>query len=183
VSDYRRYHVPGATYFFTLVTHEHQPILTTELGRKCLHEAFAKVRRRYPFDLFAIVLLPDHLHCVWTLPPGDARYPLRWKRIKEDFTERYLAGGGTEGTVSLSRRKQGERGIWQRRYWEHTVRDEDDLARCVDYVHWNPVKHGLVAAVCNYEWSSFTRFVAAGDYPIDWGSASAAEDFPGAEWD
>jgi len=181
--NYRRYFVPGGTYFFTLVTHERRPILTTELGRSCLRSALEHVQQRYPFELFAIVLLPDHLHCVVMLPSDDARYSLRWQRIKETFTESYLANGGTEGHVSLSRQKQGERGIWQRRFWEHTIRDEDDLSRCVDYIHWNPAKHGLVSAVRDYEWSSFMRFVSTGDYQIDWGSAGPASDLAGAEWD
>jgi len=85
--------------------------------------------------------------------------------------------------VSRSRAKQGERGVWQRRYWEHTVRDEDDLSGCVNYIHWNPVKHGFVTAVRDYQWSSFKQFVAAGDYQIDWGSSGSADALPGAEWD
>ncbi len=103
------------------------------------------------------------------LPRGDARYPLRWMRIKEEFTERWLAGGGDEAPQSKSRSRHRLRGIWQKRYWEYTVRNEADLERCVDYIHWNPRKHGLVARVRDWEWSSFHRFVEAGQYDINWG--------------
>jgi putative transposase len=125
--DYRRAYVPGGTYFFTAVTHQRRPILCTATARQCLHDAIDQVRAKLPFTLVAIVLLPEHLHTVWTLPPKDAAYPLRWKRIKELFTRNYLDLGGSEATVDRSRRKHGERGVWQRRYWEHLVRDEGDL--------------------------------------------------------
>ena len=143
--DYRRNHVPGGTYFFTCVTHQRRPILTSELGRRCLREAILKIKRDHPFELFAIVLLPDHWHSVWILPNGDDRYPLRWMRIKEEFTERWLYGGGSEIQQSESRKQHRMRGIWQKRYWEHTVRDEADLERCVDYIHWNPRKRQVAA--------------------------------------
>ena len=115
--DYRRWYVPGGTYFFTAVTHGRRPILCGDMARKCLHEAIEIVRRNRPIELVAIVLLPDHVHTIWTLPPGDAAYPIRWKRIKEEFTLAYLAQGGVELAPSLSRVRHGERGIWQRRYW------------------------------------------------------------------
>ncbi len=167
--NYRRWYVPGGTYFFTLVTHYRQPILCTDLGRRCLREAVHKVRAAWPFTMVAVVLLPEHLHTVWTLPPGDARYPIRWKRIKEEFTRRYLRAGGDEIMPSVSRRRRQERAVWQQRYWEHTIRDEDDLKRCVDYVHFNPKKHGHVVNVRDWHWSSFHRFVALGEYTLDWG--------------
>lgn len=101
--NYRRNYVPGGTYFFTCVTHRRQPILTTGLGRRCLRQAIEIVRRYHPFQLAAIVLLRDHWHSVWTLPSGDDRYSLRWMRIKEEFTERWLAKGGSELPQSQSR--------------------------------------------------------------------------------
>ncbi len=104
--NYRRNFVPGGTYFFTCVTYQRQPILTTDIGRRCLREAIQKVQGDHPFELFAIVLLPDHWHTVWILPPGDDRYPLRWMRIKEEFTERWLAAGGAELPQSESRGKR-----------------------------------------------------------------------------
>jgi putative transposase len=101
--NFRRYRVPGARYFFTAVTHERRPILTTDLGRRCLREAIAAELDRAPFEIFAIVLLPDHLHSIWTLPEGDADYSVRWAKIKEAFTRNFLAGGGAEGAMSASR--------------------------------------------------------------------------------
>jgi len=169
MSDYRRWFVPGGTYFFTVVTHDRRALLTTELGRQCLHAAIQYVRGNRPFAMVAIVLLPDHLHAVWTLPTNDHDYSARWRRIKGRFTRDYLAGGGNEGGVSSSRAARGERAVWQRRFWEHVCRDEDDVKRCVDYIHWNPVKHGLVPRVRDYPWSSFGRFVRLGEYVPDWG--------------
>jgi putative transposase len=180
--SYRRNYVPGGTYFFTVVTHRRIPILTTLLGRDCFRAAIGAEQSVRPFEAFADVLLPDHLHAVWVLPQDDQDYSTRWRRIKERFTEGYLAGGGQEATRSASRARRSERGVWQRRFWEHTVRDEDDLKRCVDYIHWNPVKHGLVKQVKDYPWSSFHRFVESGDYDPDWGSVPP-EDVPGAEWE
>src|SRR5262245_53239766 len=113
MSDYRRWYIPGGTYFFTVVTHQRRPFLTTDLARECLHEAIATIRGDFPFDAVATVLLPDHLHTIWTLPEGDDRFSVRWARIKESFTEDYLHRGGKEGAVSSSRRRKRERGIWQ----------------------------------------------------------------------
>jgi putative transposase len=180
--DYRRLYVPGGTYFFTAVTHLRRPIFSGAAARNCLHKAIDTVRLNRPIELVAFVLLPDHIHTVWTLPAGDAGYPMRWKRIKEEFTRAYLACGGTEVPPSLSRRRQGERGVWQRRYWEHTVRDEDDLKRCVDYVHWNPKKHGHVANVRDWAWSSFHRYVQLGEYSRDWGAEDPTPGYDEPEW-
>jgi putative transposase len=133
--------------------------------------------------LFAIVVLPDHLHTVWTLPAGDSDYSLRWAQIKEGFTRRFLKSGGAEATRSVSREAHRERGVWQRRFWEHTCRDEDDLKRCVDYLHWNPVKHGLVSRVQDYAWSSFQRFVRLGEYDLEWGRSNPCPGFETPEWE
>ena len=180
---YRRIYVPGGTYFFTVVSHLRRPILTTELGRNCLRTALESERNARPFEIVAFVLLPDHLHTVWTLPEGDSNYSTRWRRIKQRFTDAFLAGGGQEGARNRSRVKRSERGVWQRRFWEHAVRDEDDLERCLNYIHFNPLKHGLVRSVAEYPWSSFHRWVNSGDYPPDWGSAGDPGDIPGAEWE
>jgi putative transposase len=182
MSWYRRNYVPGGTYFFTLVTYHRRPILTDELARSHLREVLRTEQAARPFQITAIVLLPDHLHTVWTLPQGDVSYSRRWSSVKEAFTRHYLKSGGNEGPVSAVRTARRERGVWQRRFWEHTIRDEDDLKRCVDYIHWNPVKHGLVERVRDYPWSSFHRFVESGDYDIDWGG-TAVDDVPGAEWE
>ncbi|HBO44285.1 MAG TPA: transposase [Planctomycetaceae bacterium] len=172
MSEYRRLFVPGGTHFFTAVTHERRPILTSEIARRCLREAIHQVQGDRPFAIIAIVLLPDHVHAVWTLPRDDEDYSTRWRRIKSCFTRACIAAQGEEGTMSESREKRGERAVWQRRFWEHTCNDEDDLKRCVDYIHWNPVKHGLVSRVREYPWSSFRRFVGMGEYSIDWGGVN-----------
>jgi len=181
--NYIRKYVPGGTYFFTLVSQDRRPILTSPLARRCLRLALEHELTKAPFTLEAIVLLPDHLHAIWTLPEGDSNYSIRWKRIKEQFTRSYLAGGGTEGRATSSRRKHEERAVWQQRFWEHTVDDEDDFENCFDYLHYNPVKHGLVTSVSDYSWSSFHRYVKSGHYPSNWGCGAAVSVINGAEWD
>lgn len=180
--NYRRWFVPGGTYFFTAVTFQRQPILTSNLAQPILYKAFRDENTRRPFELTAFALLPDHTHTIWTLPEGDTSYPTRWRRIKEQFTRDFLAAGGTEGDVSDSQRTRNERGVWQPRYWEHVVRDDDDFKRCLDYIHWNPVKHGLVPRVRDYPWSSFFKWVELGEYDINWGEGEV-RDIDGAEWD
>jgi putative transposase len=180
--DYRRWYVPGGTFFFTLATDCRRRMLVTDVARRCLREALEEVRTDWPFELVAIVLLPDHLHTIWSLPPGDDRYPIRRKRVKEEFTRRYLRAGGEEIPPSASRLRHHERGIWQRRYWEHNVRDGDDLKRCVDYIHWNPKKHGYVANIRDWPWSSFHRFVALGEYTLDWGADDPTPGYDDPEW-
>jgi len=172
MSDFRRYFLPGGTFFFTVVTYARWPILTTDDGRRFLRNAITSVRKRHSFSLVANVLLPDHWHLIMQLPPGDDRYSLRMKQIKSEFTEQWLADGLPEARVTESQRKRGERGIWQPRFWEHTVRDEEDLERCADYIHWNPRKHQLVDRVRDWEWSSFHRFVKLGQYDISWGGTA-----------
>jgi putative transposase len=177
--QYRRNFLPGGTYFFTVVTHGRRPLLTSPIARSSLRNAFQEIRSRHPVTIDAIALLPDHLHTVWTLPPEDDRYPLRWRQIKSRFTQMYLELGGTETAVSVSRKHKGERGVFQRRYFEHTVRDEADRKRCVDYVHINPLKHGLVQRVVDWPWSSFHRYVRLGEYTAEWGGDPT---FYGDEW-
>src|SRR5262245_1678082 len=122
MSEYRRWYVPGGTYFFTVVAHERRRFLLDPVARRCLREAIATIREDRPFELLAIVLLPDHLHAMLTLPPGDDDFSTRWKRIKEEFTRTYLEQGGAEGAPSLSRLCRGERAIWQRRFHDHVIR-------------------------------------------------------------
>jgi putative transposase len=157
------------TYFFTVVTHDRAPILCTDLARPLLHAAFDACRGVCPFDMPAVVLLPDHLHAIWTLPPGDEDFAGRWAQIKGDFTRAYLAAGGVERVVTAGQNRQRRRGVWQPRFWEHLIRDENDYERHFDYVHWNPVKHGHAATAWEWPWSSFRRWVTAGEYPRDWG--------------
>ena len=180
--NYRRWYISGGTFLFTLVTCDRRRFLAEEQARNSLRLAIEKVREKLPFEITAMVLMLDHLHAVWTLPTGDSNYSLRWKRIKEIFTSNYLAAGGSEVLPNDSRLHQGERGIWQRRYWEHTVQDEDDLKRCVDYVHWNPKKHGCVSNVRDWPWSSFHRFVQAGEYTLDWGAEDPCPRYDKPEW-
>jgi putative transposase len=164
---YRRARVPGASYFFTVATWRRRPILCLPEVRGALRAAVRDTMRRHPFVLDAIVLLPDHLHCIWTLPPGDADFPGRWRRIKAGVSG--AVAHEIEVLPTDSRRAKGERGIWQRRYWEHLIRDEADLSAHVDYIHFNPIKHGLVERLDAWPWSSFRRYVAQGLYPSDWG--------------
>jgi putative transposase len=116
----------------------------------------------------AIVLLPDHLHAIWTLPRGDDNYSGRWSVIKKNFTTRYLASGGWDAAVSAGKSRERRRGVWQRRFWEDTIEDEDDFQAHFDYVHYNPVKHKLVKCPRDWEPSSFHRWVKASVYPADW---------------
>lgn len=135
---YIRTHLAGVTYFFTVNLAERRgnDLLVHHIDT--LRTAVADVKTRHPFSIDAMVVLPDHLHCMWTLPPDDGDYSLRWRQIKSKFS----AAVPKMELISQSRRAKGERGIWQRRYWEHQIRDDDDFARHVDYIHFNPVKHG-----------------------------------------
>ena len=182
MSDYRRDFIAGGTYFFTVVTYRRRRFLTTDLARECLRVAMETTRAQHRFEMHAVVLLPDHLHALWSLPRGDSDYSTRWRRIKQRFTQSYLAQGGREGPLSASRRKRRERGVWQRRFWEHLVADENDFERHFDYIHYNPVKNRL--ADCPREWpySTFSRWSAAGVYGTHWGCRShGALDFSDLE--
>jgi len=162
--DYRRNRVLGGTYFFTVnLLQRSSDLLVEEV--ELLRGIVRGVRADRPFHIDAWVVLPDHMHCVWTLPQGDADYSGRWQCIKTGFSKAVPA---TE-VRTATRIARGERGIWQRRFWEHTVRDERDYVRHVDYVHYNPVKHGLVARAAGWRFSSFHRAVREGIYPADWG--------------
>lgn len=163
--NYLRAHIPGGTYFFTLATMERQPVLLKPEIRAALRQAIDLTRERYPFRIDAWVLLPDHLHCIWTLPEGDDQYGTRWSLIKRHITQSTRFSGGTRP----SRITRREGGLWQRRYWEHVIRDENDFARHADYIHWNPVKHGLVQTVLEWPYSTFHRYVRQGVYAPDWG--------------
>ena len=165
MTDYRRNFAAGASYFVTVNLHDRRwGLLTDHIGS--LRAAFRDTRVRYPFRIEATAVLPDHLHAVWILPEGDSDFSVRWRLIKTVFSRALPRGE----YISASRASKGERGIWQRRYWEHTLRDEDDFLRHVDYIHFNPVKHGHVARVQDWPYSSFHRMVRHGVYPRDWTS-------------
>jgi len=163
MTAYRRNFIPGGCFFFTVNLADRRLRLLTE-NVETLRSAFRETRQRHPFTIDAMVVLPDHLHAVWTMPEGDRDFSTRWRLIKSTFSRNLAAGE----SISASRAAKRERGIWQRRYWEHTIRDEDDLARHVDYVHINPVKHGLVQRVRDWPHSSFHRMVRFRIYPEDW---------------
>jgi putative transposase len=164
MSNYRRSLIKGATYFFTLTLADRKSnLLVEEICR--LRKAYATVNQRYPFQTIAICVLPDHLHAIWTLPSNDHDYSQRWQLIKRNFS----TGLPASTTQSLSKENKREKGIWQRRFWEHQIRDAVDLQRHVDYIHHNPVKHGLVKQVKDWPYSSFHRYVVAEDLPTDWG--------------
>jgi len=162
--NYRRNRIAGVTYFFTLALADRRSDLLVQQVA-ALRAAVARARALYPFTIDAWVVLPEHLHAIWTLPDGDADFSTRWTLIKRGFSARIAE----HESRSASRIAKGERGIWQRRFWEHTVRDDADFARHVDYVHFNPVKHGLAGSAKDWPFSSFRRAVARGNYPIHWG--------------
>jgi putative transposase len=170
MSRYIRSFTPGATYFFTLTLADRgSDLLVCEIDR--LRRAYARVQQRYPFNTVAICVLPDHLHAIWQLPPGIADFATRWQLIKRGFSTGLPAARG----MSASKSDKREKGIWQRRYWEHQIRDDADLERHVHYIHFNPVKHGHVHLVKDWSYSSFHRWVKRGDLPVSWGCAESVE--------
>jgi putative transposase len=161
--NYRRAFVPGGCWFFTAnVLNRRSSLLTDEVN--ALREATRRTQARYPFHIDAVVILPDHIHAVWTLPPGDADFSTRWRLIKSYFAKSIPKGE----RLSPVRQLRGERGIWQRRFWEHLIRDEGDYARHVEYCYINPVKHRHVQRVQDWPFSSFHRNVRDGLFPADW---------------
>ncbi|ABE40356.1 transposase and inactivated derivatives [Rhodopseudomonas palustris BisB5] len=159
---YRRNRLAGGTFFFTVtLTDRRSSALIDHVAD--LRTAFRLARRERPFFLDAIVILPDHLHAVFTLPPGDPDFSGRWRRIKGHFSSALIQKG-----VPLGRHPNGDLALWQRRFWEHTIRDQDDFARHLAYIHFNPVKHGLTSRVVDWPYSSFHRSVREGILPADW---------------
>ena len=165
--NYRR-NYDGECFFFTLVTCGRVPIFADDLSRRQLSSALRKTRHQWPWETEGIVLLPDHLHMIWRLPSDDTNYSRRISSIKRRFTRAYLASGGPEGTVPTGQSRKRHRGVWQKKFWEHTIRDARDLRMHLDYIHLDPVKHGLVQHVADWPWSSFHRYVNLGSYESDW---------------
>lgn len=165
---YIRAYVPGGTFFFTVALLDRRRSLLVE-RIDSLREAFRQVQKQCPFQIEAIVILPDHLHCIWTLPPDEADFSTRWRRIKGIFANSIEAGEH----LTERRQAKAERGIWQRRFWEHMIRDERDWAARIDYIHYNPVKHGHVTQAIDWPYSSFHRFVKVGIYTADWAGTDA----------
>ena len=171
MTNYRRARAEGSTWFFTVTLASRQSGLLASNGA-LLRDCFRKVRQRHPFTIDAAVILPDHLHCIWTLPENDADYSTRWYLIKSAFS-REVANGEFR---SRSRTLRGERGIWQRRFWEHLIRDEDDLRNHIDYIHSNPVKHGHAGRATDWPQSSIHKFVRQGLCDSDWAAEPAVLD-------
>ena len=146
--NYKRNFEPGGTFFFTVnLQNRRSSLLVDEID--ALRQAYKKVQSKRPFETIAICILPNHLHCIWDWPEGDTDYPTRWRLIKTAFTKSIQQRGKT--------RRKGEGGIWQKRYWEHTIETEKDLNNCIDYIHFNPVHHGLVEEINDWPYSSWQR--------------------------
>jgi putative transposase len=164
MSRYRRLFIPGGTWFFTVALADRSADLLVR-HIEALRRAYRAARTKRPFETVAICVLPDHLHAIWSLPEGDTDFPGRWSAIKAGFS-RALPAAPSRSASKAARR---EKGVWQRRYWEHAIRDDDDFARHVDYIHYNPVAHGLVTRVRDWPHSSFHAHVRRGLLPEDWG--------------
>ena len=164
MSNYRRAYIPGGSYFFTVVTLDRHPIFNNEERVEVLRQAFRKIMAARPFQVDAMVVLPEHLHCIWRMPEGDADYSSRWREIKKAASRQ----------ISATTNKRNERMVWQRRFWEHAIRDEDDWRKHVDYIHYNPAKHGLVNRPGEWPWSSFSSAVNKGWYEESWGAEAPA---------
>lgn len=172
MSDYRRYFVPGGTYFFTLVTDKRRPLFASESNIDLLRTAIRLVKHEHPFEINAAVILPDHLYFIWSLPSGDDAYSKRIGRIKAKFTQLLRKSGdvvASRDSMRASKRKHRERDVWQRRFWEHTIEDEEEFEVFFDYIHYNPVKHGLVSCPHFWETSSFHYWVDKGVCEATWG--------------
>ena len=162
--NYRRAKFPGGYYFFTVVMHRRKKVFRDEIARALLHNAIEQTQNRRPFEILGLCLLPDHLHCIWKLPDRDADFSIRWASIKGIFSKNYIQHRTNRGQPISRRSDRGEVAIWQRRFWEHQIRDEDDLQRHMNYTHYNPVKHGLVKCVADWPWSTYHKYVKLGMY-------------------
>ncbi|WLE97367.1 MAG: transposase [Candidatus Electrothrix communis] len=175
MSNYRRAFLPGGTFFFTAVTFRRRYLFDKSECRKTLRQAIERTRQKHPFRIDAWVLLPEHMHCIWTLPQGDADFSKRWSLIKSRFSKQTKTALHKPEWMNPSKQKHRESTVWQRRFWEHLIRDEEDYRTHVDYIHYNPVKHGLVGRVKDWPYSTFHRYVAAGLYPANWGGGAVAD--------
>ncbi|MBU2359913.1 MAG: transposase [Alphaproteobacteria bacterium] len=176
MSRFRRARVAGGCYFFTVIAERRQPILANHDMRLALREAITQVRQVLPFRIDGWVLLPDHLHTIWTLPEGDADFSNRWRLIKRHVTR--TCGSKYFRPDFLTQRRSSKQcgTLWQHRFWEHLIRDDQDFRQHMDYLHANPVKHGLVGSIADWPWSSFHRWVERGVYPADWAGTSGKAD-------
>ncbi len=169
MTNYRRYYIPNTHYFFTVNTWKRTPLFANKFARDCLSQAIHHTRERWPFQIVAFVLLPNHLHTIWLLPEDEIDYSTRWRLIKSTFTKLYLEKINFNIPRTTSRKSKNEQSIWQRRFWEHMIRNEDDFGKHFDYIHYNPVKHGYVENPRDWKWSTFHRYVKLQWYDSDWG--------------
>jgi putative transposase len=169
--EYRRIYIPGGTFFFTVVTFNRQPIFSNIDACILLRKAIRYTIERHPFDEVAYCILPDHIHAIWTLPENDYDYPIRWRAIKGNFTRWYQEKHKPTEIINKSHFTRGEATIWQRRFWEHYIRDDNDFDNHMNYLHYNPLKHGLATRPADWQWSSFNIQVKEGYYAPDWGEA------------
>jgi len=160
---------PCGSYFFTVITYGRRQLFSLKENINSLINGIKQIQYQYPFSLEALVLLPDHLHALWTLPEGDVDYGKRWGLIKARFSKEIQKGLPQEEVINPSRIKRRETTVWQRRFWEHAIRDEEDFQKHLDYIHYNPMKHGLVQRVKDWPYSTFHRFVKQGFYSDNWG--------------
>jgi putative transposase len=167
--NYRRAFIPGGCWFFTVNLLERRRTLLVD-HIDALRESIATTRRNYPFEIDAFVVLPNHLHAIWTLPPGDADFSTRWRLLKTAFAKSLPQ----QERLSAVGKARNERGIWQRRFCEHMIRNDADFARHIEYCYINPVKHGLVTRVRDWPHSSFRRDVERGIFSPDWAGDGAA---------
>lgn len=165
VSNYRRSDARGASFFFTVVTYHRRPVFDSDVSIAILRDSIRDEMQRRPFVIEAAVILPDHIHCLWQLPENDSDFSSRWREIKKDVTKR----------LGASKNARGEGNVWQRRFWEHQIRNERDWRMHMDYIHYNPVKHGYVNAPFQWRWSSFMRWVEKGAYELDWGTIEPSD--------
>jgi putative transposase len=163
MSRYRRANIEGGMYFFTVTLADRRSNLLVE-QIDLLRRAYRTVMHSIPVETIAICILPEHLHAVWQLPPDDSDFSKRWQHIKAGFSQALPA----DPWRSESKLRRGEKGIWQRRFWEHLLCDKDDLQKHIDYIHYNPVKHSLVKKVADWPYSSFHQYVRRGILPADW---------------
>lgn len=181
--NYRRYTLAGATYFITQVTYQRQPWLCRDIARHALRTAINKTRQNHPFKIDAFVLLPDHFHCLLTLPQHENDLSTRLRLIKTYVTRDYGDDLGCKSERSLSRIQRKEGNLWQRRFWEHLIRDEADFAQHCDYIHYNPVHHHLCQLPTEWQFSSVHRFMHEGSYPLDWGNTKIELVLGGSQYD
>jgi putative transposase len=177
MANYRRIYTGGNIYFFTLVMYRRQAILCHDDIRTALRSGIMETRKTHPFKVDAWVLMPDHLHCIWTLPENDINFSTRWAMIKRYVTKQCCAEKyQRDEWLNKSRVKRKESTLWQRRFWEHQIRDDQNFQRHFDYLHFNPVKHGYVNSVKEWEFSSFHRYVKNEIYTENWGGVGNIED-------